>query len=86
MEWIRATASYGNGECVELASDGDLVLVRDSKNRVTQEPLAFTQKEWAAFLDGAKAGEFDYMPDGLATAHSDCDGELVIVHLGGGSA
>lgn len=60
--WRKATASGGNGgNCVEVARDGDWILVRDSK-----EPqgamLTFTLAEWAAFLDGARKGEFDDPP------------------------
>jgi Domain of unknown function (DUF397) len=48
------------GSCVEVgrAPDG-VVLVRDTKNR-TQQALAFTDEEWAAFVAGVKAGEFDF--------------------------
>lgn len=35
-----------------------LVLVRDSKDP-DGEQLSFTRAEWAGFLAGAKAGEFD---------------------------
>ena len=56
----KAKASGGNGgNCVEVAvlADGGRA-VRDSKDQ--QGPvLWFTSAEWAAFLSGAKAGEFD---------------------------
>ena len=59
--WIKAKASDSNGSCVEvLRSEEGATFVRDSKdfgrNRL---PLQFTPDEWAAFLDGAKKGEFD---------------------------
>jgi hypothetical protein len=44
---------------VEIARDGDLVLVRDSKNPESP-PLRFTGPEWTAFLAGARDGEFDF--------------------------
>jgi Domain of unknown function (DUF397) len=52
----------GDTNCVEAgtcACGGD-VLVRDTKDR--EGPvLRFTPAEWAAFLAGAKAGEFDHL-------------------------
>jgi Domain of unknown function (DUF397) len=52
----------GATNCVEAgpcACGGD-VLVRDTKDR--EGPvLRFTGAEWAAFLAGAKAGEFDHL-------------------------
>jgi hypothetical protein len=58
--WIKASASSGAGQCVEMRrADGD-VAVRDSKN--PQGPaLHFTTAEFAAGLDGAKKGEFDHL-------------------------
>jgi hypothetical protein len=46
------------GNCVEVARDGDQVLVRDSKDPAGPV-LAFTAGEWAAFAAGVKACEFD---------------------------
>jgi hypothetical protein len=43
---------------VEVADAGDLILVRHSKNRLGSV-LAFTVEEWAAFLAGVCAHEFD---------------------------
>lgn len=57
--WIKASASTGNGACVETASvRPDEILVRNSRDR--EGPvLAFTKAEWVAFVAGVKAGEFD---------------------------
>ena len=57
--WRKAAASDANSGCVEIAflADGR-VGVRDSKDP-GKLALAFTAHEWACFLDGAKAGEFD---------------------------
>lgn len=59
LAWRKASAS-GNqgGNCVELAPLGDGVALRDSKDP-SGPVLHFTRAELAAFLDGAKSGEFD---------------------------
>ena len=57
-ETWRRSSYCGNGTCVEVRFDGDVVLVRDSK-RPEQEPLQFTTEEWAAFGAGMRDGEFD---------------------------
>jgi hypothetical protein len=61
FEWRKSSFSNGNGgnNCVEakrsdISSD---VLVRHSRWRTTW--MVFTREEFAAFLAGAKAGEFD---------------------------
>lgn len=58
--WIKATASNQNGTCVELAALTEGVAVRDSKNP-DLPALRYTREELAAFLAGAKAGEFDHL-------------------------
>ena len=57
--WFKSSRSSGNGQCVEVAhlEDG-ATAVRDSKDR-RGPALVFTAAEWAAFLAGAKVGEFD---------------------------
>ncbi|ACU69218.1 protein of unknown function DUF397 [Catenulispora acidiphila DSM 44928] len=59
LQWRKAAASSGNGSCVELAPGlAGSVYMRDSKD--PQGPvLTFTRKEIAAFLEGARGGEFD---------------------------
>jgi hypothetical protein len=59
--WIKASASSGAGQCVEMrrSSDG-AVDVRDSKNP-DGPTLHFTAAEFTAWLDGAKKGEFDHL-------------------------
>jgi hypothetical protein len=55
--WRKATASGSNG-CVEITDTAAHVWVRDSKDR--QGPvLFFSRREWTAFLDGARNGEFE---------------------------
>ena len=58
LTWVKANASGAANNCVEIARTPDSVRVRDSKNP-GGPILAFTRAEWAAFLDGARNGEFD---------------------------
>ncbi len=55
---FRVASACDTGGCVAVAIAEDDVLVRDSKE-VDGPVLRFTPGEWAAFLVGAKAGEFD---------------------------
>ena len=56
-QWRKARAS-GLGGCIELARHGAEILLRDSKHP-NGPVLRYTRHELAAFLDGAKKGEFD---------------------------
>jgi hypothetical protein len=57
---FRVSSHCSFGSCVEVGRTPDgYVLVRDSKDRA-QEALSFTGEEWAAFVAGVKAGEFDF--------------------------
>ncbi len=56
--WRKSTRSNGQGQCVEVAETYDRVAVRDSKDP-DGPVLVFTPVEWRAFIEGAKAGEFD---------------------------
>ena len=56
---FRRSSYCHNGSCVEVAlGDDGSALVRDSRDP-DGPTLAFTADEWADFLRGAKAGEFD---------------------------
>ena len=59
LEWIKASSSWGVDACVEFAADGDLVAVRHSRN--PQVVIHFSPAEFAAFLQGARDGEFDHL-------------------------
>jgi hypothetical protein len=48
-----------NGNCVEVASQDGWFGLRDSKDGGTGPVLAFTGKEWEAFVRAAKNGAFD---------------------------
>ncbi len=61
LAWRIAERSAG-GNCVEIARTRDLIAVRNSK-RPEGEMVLYTQPEFAAFLDGAKKGEFDDLLD-----------------------
>ena len=55
--WVSASACSNSG-CVQLQPSNGAVLMRDSKDP-DGPVLTFTTAEVAAFLDGAKRGEFD---------------------------
>ncbi|MFJ2782269.1 MULTISPECIES: DUF397 domain-containing protein [unclassified Kitasatospora] len=60
MKWIKAAASNGVGQCVEVAAlpGGDIAL-RNSRHK-DGPALIFTPDEFRTFLGGSKAGEFDH--------------------------
>lgn len=56
--WI-ASRACNNSACVQVAYlPSGMVAVRDSKD-TTKAPHFFDSDEWAAFVTGVKAGEFD---------------------------
>ena len=57
LAWRKSEAS-GAGDCVEVALDHDLVLVRSSKDGAGPV-LSFSRSEWTAFLVGVRNGTFD---------------------------
>ena len=59
-EWVKASMSDSHGSCVEQRRYGGMIEVRDTKDR-TGPVLRFTEAEFAAWLDGAKKGEFDHL-------------------------
>ena len=60
--WLKATKSNANpqGNCVEVARDGDAIGIRDSKHPGVAL-LTLTPAELEAFVDGARNGEFDHL-------------------------
>jgi hypothetical protein len=58
----KSSFSAASASCVELAPlAGGGVAVRDSKQDGAGPVLFFTAAEWAAFVAGMRAGEFDYL-------------------------
>jgi hypothetical protein len=56
---FRKANGCADKSCVEVAIAGDVIGIRDSKDNGRGPVLAFTRDEWAAFLGGARSGEFD---------------------------
>jgi hypothetical protein len=60
-QWVKASASGSNGDCVEMRQHHAGIEVRDTKAHGDGPSLRFTPTEFAAWLDGAKNGEFDHL-------------------------
>ncbi|MEV6847082.1 DUF397 domain-containing protein [Actinoplanes sp. NPDC051411] len=58
LTWRKSTRSGAAGHCVEVADAPVSVLVRDSKD-VSGPVLTFERSDWAGFIAGVRAGEFD---------------------------
>lgn len=58
-KWTKSTRSNTTGSCVEVRPTEDgAVQVRNSRH--PDGPVnTFTAAEWAAFVEGVRAGEFD---------------------------
>ncbi|SHF31210.1 DUF397 domain-containing protein [Streptoalloteichus hindustanus] len=59
---ISTFSTSGGGSCVEAGPLGDgsgRVAVRHSR-RPEAEVILYSRAEWAAFVAGVKAGEFDF--------------------------
>lgn len=61
--WRKASASAGNGGCVEVATIPGWIGIRDTKLGPDSPVLAFTPREWDAFTQGVHGGEFDLSRD-----------------------
>jgi hypothetical protein len=58
-KWVKASRSANVGACVELARDGNAILLRDSKDPAVH--LRYSVEEIRAFFDGVKRCEFDHL-------------------------
>lgn len=58
-EWVKASASGGNGQCVEMRRHGDAVEVRDTKDHGAGPTLTLTAAEFAGWIAAAKSGDLD---------------------------
>ena len=53
-------STFSNADCVEaMPLPNGSVIIRHSKHPDTYAPI-FSNTEWRAFVDGVKAGEFDF--------------------------
>ncbi|MGH3720196.1 MAG: DUF397 domain-containing protein [Pseudonocardiaceae bacterium] len=57
--WRTSTHSNNGGDCVEVDFTAAGVEMRDSKAHGTGPTLHLTPTQWAAFVAGARDGEFD---------------------------
>ncbi|MGW0580352.1 DUF397 domain-containing protein [Streptomyces sp. NPDC002920] len=61
VRWTKSSHSNAEGNCVEVAPlDGGGVALRNSRDP-DGPALVYTPAEIAAFLAGAKDGEFDHL-------------------------
>ena len=56
--WRKASGCDNSGSCVEVATVGKVVGVRDSKLGDASPVLKFDEPEWKAFTAGVIAGQF----------------------------
>ncbi|MFC9752779.1 DUF397 domain-containing protein [Streptomyces sp. NPDC056921] len=58
IEWQKSSFSGGGEQCVEVAWQGEEILVRESDDPHTVTRTS--RAKFAAFIQGVKAGEFDH--------------------------
>lgn len=58
-KWRKSVIS-DTGGCVEVAFASGTIGVRDTKANGAGPILEFNEREWRAFVEGARRGEFDY--------------------------
>ncbi|MET8704477.1 MULTISPECIES: DUF397 domain-containing protein [unclassified Kitasatospora] len=59
FNWQKSTFSGDAAECVEIASAGNAIHIRESDDPAAV--LTITKANLAAWLQSAKAGEFDHL-------------------------
>ncbi|MER6299168.1 DUF397 domain-containing protein [Kitasatospora sp. NPDC001539] len=58
LDWQRSTFSSDQPNCLEIASEGDLVYIRESADPT--RVVTTTRTKLNAWILGAKDGEFDH--------------------------
>ncbi|MET8624795.1 DUF397 domain-containing protein [Kitasatospora sp. NPDC004669] len=58
LNWQKSSFSNDQANCVEIASAGELVYIRESDDPTTI--VTTTRAKLNAWINGAKAGEFDH--------------------------
>lgn len=58
-DWVKASASTDNGDCVEMRRHAGAVEIRDTKDAGAGPTLRSVPAGFATWLAGAKQGEFD---------------------------
>ncbi|MFJ2193226.1 DUF397 domain-containing protein [Kitasatospora sp. NPDC087861] len=58
LNWQKSSFSGDRADCVEIASDGELVYIRESDDPA--HIVTTTRTKLNAWIRGAKAGEFDH--------------------------
>ncbi|WEV27046.1 DUF397 domain-containing protein [Streptomyces sp. 71268] len=59
-EWQRSSFCGGGGNnCIETLPQNGLILMRESQD--PEAIISVTPKQLAAFIQGAKAGEYDHL-------------------------
>ena len=61
--WVKASASDQGANCVEQRRHAAMIEVRDTKDQGAGPVLRFTPDEYAAWLNAAGKGEFDFLLD-----------------------
>lgn len=60
VEWRTTSFTGGNDNCFEFGRSGEWILTRDTFRR-DQEPQVYSKAEVKALIDGAIAGDLDYL-------------------------
>ncbi|GAA1306485.1 hypothetical protein Psi02_24030 [Planotetraspora silvatica] len=59
LDW-RAASKCTGGNCVEVATMGEMIAVRDSKNP-EGAVLVYTATEWNEFAANVRKGQYDHL-------------------------
>lgn len=65
LRWVKASFSANLGACVELAQDGEMILLRDSK--VPDMHLRLSRVEVLALIESVKRGRLDHLVEKVGT-------------------